>query len=761
MKGLATLLLGGLLLIAPSTHAGVGASGITGGDTPLAVLIVTLDDYGTDVGDNYGATGTFAIPLPNFDRLNDDGARFTQFYVNPACATTRASLWSGQHNFRTNVYGAIAGGLWDSDADHVIGLRVLALGGQAWQYGKFGLGDGDYGNWAAAAAGFDAWHWAGVTLDGTGYRNWKLETQDQAGFIAAGPSYATDPPSFSGQSEYVDDAMVDRIVADLNGRDRTIPYVAGFGIANIHTPLHDPAMAAPANSCDAPLSNDDCKLLMIEKADETIGRLIDELDWGRLVMFVFGDNGTGGTGKGTSYESGIRVPAYVYGAGVPAGGTITDATGLVDVHMTTLDLLGDTAYAGTATLDGYSMATLIGHPCERTDSRCWGDRTGVVYSAQGDPPTWRAYRETLGTYPDYKLRYDGTTGDAELYDLSSYAGWGQETGDLCGGDGDCSNLTGTDLLAFDSLCSGLNALEPGMTVPACGGGEFFAATEQRCQDLDILAGYDCIGSEPFNGSMIDDTSQGGLNVDEGNPCVFVDASDNGFPTMVAPEQVCSWTMPDNGDLISATVDFTDGTLCARGYISFSSGFQTGGSGGTDPNVKLMRFQDPKCTGGSCLDDCVTNGNCQPGTETEWIEAGRWRVSDHGNGMFNPDTIGAHYPESGDSVDMFDCRDHSCRYEMCLDHNKNGDDKLWGRGYLVNMDNGDRRDYGPIEYPTPQALAWSGSNFKPFQMFAQSNSGNVLYGSFVMTAVKLAVDDTFWIGPACAELSGQDGDPDCP
>lgn len=63
------------------------------------IVIVMIDDIG------FGATSTFggAIQTPTFDRLADNGLRFTQFHTTALCSPTRASLLSGRNHHNVNV----------------------------------------------------------------------------------------------------------------------------------------------------------------------------------------------------------------------------------------------------------------------------------------------------------------------------------------------------------------------------------------------------------------------------------------------------------------------------------------------------------------------------------------------------------------------------------------------------------------------------------------------------------------------------------
>lgn len=57
------------------------------------ILLIIADDLGfSDIG-SYGGE----IETPNLDRLAQEGTRFTQFYNNAVCVTTRASVYSGAY----------------------------------------------------------------------------------------------------------------------------------------------------------------------------------------------------------------------------------------------------------------------------------------------------------------------------------------------------------------------------------------------------------------------------------------------------------------------------------------------------------------------------------------------------------------------------------------------------------------------------------------------------------------------------------------
>ncbi|MFT7198347.1 MAG: arylsulfatase B, partial [Marinoscillum sp.] len=74
-------------------------------DTPPNIIFIIADDLGWDAyGDYPGITATKAN-TPTIDSLARNGITFTNFWVNPICAPTRASMLTGKYGFRTGVGG--------------------------------------------------------------------------------------------------------------------------------------------------------------------------------------------------------------------------------------------------------------------------------------------------------------------------------------------------------------------------------------------------------------------------------------------------------------------------------------------------------------------------------------------------------------------------------------------------------------------------------------------------------------------------------
>ena len=112
---------------------------------PLNVIIVLVDDMG--YGD-IAAHGNPILKTPNFDKLHEVSARFSNFAVSPTCAPTRAALMTGSHEFLVGVtHTRSPMNLMDTEAITIAGL-FQKKGYKTGLFGKWHLGQNDkYGPW--------------------------------------------------------------------------------------------------------------------------------------------------------------------------------------------------------------------------------------------------------------------------------------------------------------------------------------------------------------------------------------------------------------------------------------------------------------------------------------------------------------------------------------------------------------------------------------------------------------------------------------
>ncbi len=96
------------------------------------------DDQGYgDIGFN----GNPVINTPNLDGLAKRSTSFTNFYVSPVCAPTRACLMTGRYFIRTGVYDTYNGGAMMATSELTIAEILHDNGYKTGIFGKWHLGD--------------------------------------------------------------------------------------------------------------------------------------------------------------------------------------------------------------------------------------------------------------------------------------------------------------------------------------------------------------------------------------------------------------------------------------------------------------------------------------------------------------------------------------------------------------------------------------------------------------------------------------------
>ncbi|MBU6180331.1 MAG: arylsulfatase, partial [Verrucomicrobia bacterium] len=118
------------------------------------LLHIVADDLGwKDVGFN----GCTDIKTPHLDKLATEGAKLSQFYVQPMCTPTRAALMTGRYPFRYGLQTAVIPSVsaYGLDTEEVLMPQVLKKAGYKTAIvGKWHLGHADK-KWWPRQRGFD------------------------------------------------------------------------------------------------------------------------------------------------------------------------------------------------------------------------------------------------------------------------------------------------------------------------------------------------------------------------------------------------------------------------------------------------------------------------------------------------------------------------------------------------------------------------------------------------------------------------------
>jgi arylsulfatase A-like enzyme len=307
------------------------------------IIFLLADDLGAyDVGWRGSE-----IKTPNLDNLAASGAKLDQFYVQPVCSPTRASLMTGRYPIR---YGLQVGVIrpWADyglpleerilpQALHDVGYTTAICG--KWHLGSFDKAywpnargfDHSYGHLFGAIDYFthirdgkDDWYRDGQPLKEEGYST-HLVTRDAVNVIKQQPK---DKPLFL-----------------------YVPFNA------VHAPHQVPEKyAAPYTNLAEPRRT---YAGMLTAMDEGIGQILSALNetGRRKNAFIFFSSDNGGpnpgrvtsngplrAGKGTVYEGGVRVVACAAWDGhIKPGSTVSAPMHMVDLYPTLLKLGGATS----------------------------------------------------------------------------------------------------------------------------------------------------------------------------------------------------------------------------------------------------------------------------------------------------------------------------------------------------------------------------------------------------------------------------------
>jgi arylsulfatase A-like enzyme len=404
---------------APSTNAqGNKSARVRAAVRRPNIVHIVADDLGwKDVGFN-GATD---IKTPNLDKLATEGARFTQFYVQPMCTPTRAALMTGRYPFRYGLQTAVIPSVSAYGLDSTEWLLPQALkevGYNTAIIGKWHLGHADKKYWPKQR-GFDYQYGAMIgELD--------YFTHEEHGVL---DWYRDNKPV--REKGYTTQLLGNDAVKYINSQDPGKPFYLYLTFNAPHTPYQ-----APQEYLDRYQNIEDPTRRiyagMITCMDDEIGRVVAALEKkglrnNTLILFHSDNGGTRNAmfagvmadmskvkipcdndpfrdGKGSLYEGGTRVCAFANWPGHIKPATVVELIHAVDIYPTFAALAGAST-TKCKPLDGVDVWEMIaeGKPSPRTE---------IVYNVE---PFRGAVRQG-----DWKLVWRTLLpSNVELFDLAN------------------------------------------------------------------------------------------------------------------------------------------------------------------------------------------------------------------------------------------------------------------------------------------------------------------------------------------------------
>lgn len=327
-------------------------------DTKLPNIVIFLsDDQG--YGD-FSIVGNKNLQTPNIDRIADQGAMVSRFYVSPVCSPTRAEFLTGRYHPRSGVVHTSEGGERMNLGETTVAELFKEAGYATAAFGKWH--NGMQYPYHPNARGFDEFygfcsgHWAE-------YFDAQLEHNGQ---IVRGSGYLAD--------DLTDKAMA---FAETH-KDK--PFFIYIPYNTPHSPMqvpdawwdkHKDKDLAIKGAENENIAHTRAVMAMCENIDWNVGRMMNKLEEldviDNTIVIYFNDNGPSGQRwnsglrgtKGSTDEGGVRSPLFIQWPGViPAGKKITEIAAAIDLLPTLAELAGiglQTAHP----LDGISLKPLL------------------------------------------------------------------------------------------------------------------------------------------------------------------------------------------------------------------------------------------------------------------------------------------------------------------------------------------------------------------------------------------------------------------
>ncbi|MBK8705032.1 MAG: sulfatase-like hydrolase/transferase [Saprospiraceae bacterium] len=300
------------------------------------ILLIIADDLGKDAINGY-QEGSIKPNTPIIDAIRNNGLLFSNFWVNPTCTPTRASIITGKYGYHTGVKGV---GDVLSSSETVVQKYINDKTNNKYAtavVGKWHL-SGNNASFNPESFGID--YYAGLIRGAVdNYYQWQL-TEDGATSL---------------ETNYITEKFTDLAINWVNNQSK--PWFLWLAYNAPHTPFHAPPSNMHSQGAlpeyTAGMDATPYYMAAIEAMDFQIGRLIASLpedERENTVIIFIGDNGTpnqvaqspynSSTVKNTLYQGGINVPMFISGNGISRTGTDNNILTGTDLFTTIAQIAG-------------------------------------------------------------------------------------------------------------------------------------------------------------------------------------------------------------------------------------------------------------------------------------------------------------------------------------------------------------------------------------------------------------------------------------
>jgi len=414
-----------------------GLSGITGMSDQLQpkpnIIFIITDDQGYgDIGFN----GNPHVRTPVLDNLARQSIRFSNFYVCPVSAPTRASLMTGRYSLRTGIRDTYNGGAMMASSEVTIAEMLKEAGYVTGIFGKWHLGD----NYPMRPCdqGFDE---SLVHLSGG---------MGQPGDITTWPrndsSYFDPVLWHNGKKQkyngYCSDIFATEAIRFIE-TNKSHPFFCYLAFNAPHTPLQvpeeyyniykdiDPSTGFGNNEIPFPQMSEKDKedarrvYAMVTNIDDNIGKLLKKLEELKLnektIVIFMSDNGpqqrrfNAGMRdlKSSVYRGGIRVPFWLRYPALGKSNTDIDVTAAAIDILPTISSLCNVKLPAGVEIDGIDLL-----PYVRRGEKKPEERTLFFYWTRHSPELYTNIAIQKGRYKLVcNAGIDAKPDNFELYDI--------------------------------------------------------------------------------------------------------------------------------------------------------------------------------------------------------------------------------------------------------------------------------------------------------------------------------------------------------